>query len=226
MPQLGCCGKGENEMKVCSYCRNENLSEANFCDFCGFRFSNFKPAVREIPVENIQASSGAEAWIFKETEKPICKLCRQRNWFGAVYCQWCMETQPDPSNFIESTLNDEPVKVSVRTLAQLVWDGQPIALPNQDTILIGRADPRSLGQVDLDLSKFGGTAEAGVSRIHAKLIWDGQWMLQDLNSKNGTFVGEIQIQPFERTPLRGRAIIRFGIARFEFHQVEKESYQT
>lgn len=116
------------------------------------------------------------------------------------------------------------MQVSPRTLAQLVWSGQPIALPNQDIIVIGRADPTSLGQVDLDLAKFGGTAEAGVSRMHAKLIWDGQWMLQDLNSKNGTFVGERQIQPFARLPLSHRATIRFGSARFEFQQMKSESY--
>lgn len=204
-------------MKECSYCHNENLIEANFCDFCGFRFSNPKPAVREIPVERIQASRGAEATIFKETEKPVCNLCRQRNWYGAVYCQWCLDIQMDPSEFIELILNDERVKASPRIMAQLSWRGQSISLPNQDVIVIGRADPRSLGQVDLDLSKFGGTAEAGVSRIHAKLIWDGQWMLQDLNSKNGTFVGEIRISSFMRTPLSNGAIIRFGTVRFDFH---------
>lgn len=210
-------------MKACSYCHNENLSEANFCDFCGFPFHFVKPAVREIPVEKIQPPKGAEASIPKESEKHICERCRHQNRYGAVYCQWCLDTQPDPSLFINPTSSDERMKDSPRTPAQLVWKGQTISLPNQDTIVIGRTDPTSLGQVDLDLSKFGGTAEAGVSRIHAKFIWDGHWILQDLNSKNGTFVAERQIPSFDRIPLSYRDTIRFGSVRFEFHQMKSES---
>ena len=51
--------------------------------------------------------------------------------------------------------------------------------------------------------------DAGISRRHAELSFrDGQWMIRDLESSNGTFVNELRIQ--QATLLAGRDEIRCG----------------
>ncbi|GIV02915.1 MAG: hypothetical protein KatS3mg015_1745 [Fimbriimonadales bacterium] len=82
--------------------------------------------------------------------------------------------------------------------------------------VIGRFDP-NVGPVDVDL---GGLSEGSfVSRRHAKIEYrNGQWVLEDLGSSNGTFVrtGE----DFERisgpTPLWNGDLIVFGKPQFLF----------
>ncbi|SJM63033.1 FHA-domain-containing proteins [Gulosibacter sp. 10] len=52
------------------------------------------------------------------------------------------------------------------------------------------------------------------STRHARLLnWDGAWMLQDLDSTNGTFInGERVTQPVE---LRRGVSVRIGTTTFE-----------
>ncbi len=72
-------------------------------------------------------------------------------------------------------------------LLALNWDGRP------ETFLIGRAST-----CDIRLG------EATVSRHHARLFFrDGEWIVQDLNSTNGTLlngrpVGRAQLHPGDR----------------------------
>lgn len=50
-----------------------------------------------------------------------------------------------------------------------------------------------------------------VSSQHARLVWDGvDWYLEDLGSKNGTFIGEIRLQPLKPNILPVGAAIRLG----------------
>lgn len=81
---------------------------------------------------------------------------------------------------------------------------------------VGRFDPES-GPVDVDMANL--PEAVYISRHHAELnLRDGQWMVKDLGSRNGTFVknesgfnrvtGESPIKPGDE--------IAFGNARFEF----------
>ncbi len=50
-----------------------------------------------------------------------------------------------------------------------------------------------------------------VSGEHALLRWTGSvWEVQDLHSRNGTFVDRIRLAPGERTALAGGAVLGFG----------------
>ena len=66
--------------------------------------------------------------------------------------------------------------------------------------LVGRS-----GACDLVL------AEQNVSGHHAAIEWlDGAWQLQDLGSRNGTFVDDTRVEPHARAVLRAGAQLRFG----------------
>lgn len=50
-----------------------------------------------------------------------------------------------------------------------------------------------------------------VSSLHAELLWDGsRWLVQDLGSRNGTFVDGTRLSPGERTEIRRGTALAFG----------------
>jgi len=62
-----------------------------------------------------------------------------------------------------------------------------------------------------------------VSRRHARLIWrDMSWWLEDLGSKNGTFVDEFAKQQKVTGPIRIEAgsVFRVGLSRFRIESPE------
>ncbi len=76
--------------------------------------------------------------------------------------------------------------------------GHSVVLP--DHCLVGRSRA-----CDLVL------AARDVSSQHAAIQWDGNvWELQDLGSRNGTFVDEARLASGTRAPLRAGALLRFG----------------
>ena len=55
-----------------------------------------------------------------------------------------------------------------------------------------------------------------LSRRHARIFWNGSaWMLEDLNSSNGTFIGEFQAarRISELTEIKDGQIFRVGLTR-------------
>lgn len=81
---------------------------------------------------------------------------------------------------------------------------------------VGRFDPES-GPVDVDMANL--PEAVYISRHHAEVnLRDGQWMVKDLGSRNGTFVKNAA--GFNRvtgeTALQSGDEVAFGNARFEF----------
>jgi NAD(P)H-dependent FMN reductase len=99
----------------------------------------------------------------------------------------------------------------------LVVMGAPIPLP-KDSVLVGRAKPGVTPVPDVDLVPHGGD-QMGVSRQHARLLHtsDG-WMLEDLNSTNGTFLNGEQVAPGLPVPIRTGDIVRFGTLTLIFYE--------
>ena len=88
--------------------------------------------------------------------------------------------------------------------------GTVVPIPPQDEVVIGRITPHSVPPPDIDLSPYG-AASAGVSRRHARLLrrLEG-WLLEDLNSTNGTFLNEMRLVPGRPALLRNGDLVRFG----------------
>ena len=81
---------------------------------------------------------------------------------------------------------------------------------------VGRFDPES-GPVDVDMANL--PEAVYISRHHAEInLRDGQWMVKDLGSRNGTFVKNASgfSRVTNETALANGDEVAFGNARFEF----------
>ena len=96
--------------------------------------------------------------------------------------------------------------------------GATLTLPQKGEVLIGRADPQVTPQPDVDLGPHGGR-QAGVSRHHARLLYyaDG-WLLEDLNSTNGTFVNSVPVEPGQPVQVRTGDILRCSQVTLIFYE--------
>ena len=55
-----------------------------------------------------------------------------------------------------------------------------------------------------------------ISRIHARITKEGaRYFLEDLNSTNGTWVDQMQLDPYELFPLEDGMRVRFASAEYE-----------
>jgi len=88
--------------------------------------------------------------------------------------------------------------------------GQTIAIPPKVEVVLGRTHLASQHFPDIDLDRYA-PPHAGISREHAKLIIQGgQWLLQDMQSTNGTFVNGRRLASGERVALQEGDQLRFG----------------
>ncbi len=98
-------------------------------------------------------------------------------------------------------------------------DGATFDLAGKSEWMIGREDAVSNIFPDIDLTPHGGE-EGGVSRMHAKVYaQNGQYLLEDQNSTNFTFINRQKLAPKTPTPMNngdeiklGRVVMRFTTA--------------
>ncbi len=80
------------------------------------------------------------------------------------------------------------------------------ANPEQATLLIGRE--YKTDKPEIDLAPYDG-AKAGVSRQHSRLLRIRQeWFIEDLGSKNGTFVNSVRVAPHQMKKIVNGDVIR------------------
>ncbi|HKB48970.1 MAG TPA: FHA domain-containing protein, partial [Ktedonobacterales bacterium] len=98
-------------------------------------------------------------------------------------------------------------------------DNTTFDLAGKTEIVIGREDPVSNIYPDVDLTPHGGE-EGGVSRLHAKLfVTSGQYLIEDQNSTNFTFVNRQKLAPKTPTPVKDGDEIRLGRVIMKFQTV-------
>jgi serine/threonine protein kinase len=96
--------------------------------------------------------------------------------------------------------------------------GATLSLPPVGEALIGRADPHATPQPDVDLGQHGG-AQAGVSRRHARLLCRPEgWLLEDLQSTNGTFLNNVAVSPEQPVRVRSGDVICCGQLTLVFYE--------
>lgn len=114
-----------------------------------------------------------------------------------------------------SEAQEEISKAELHVVREGKETGEVFSLSS--STVIGRFDP-SIGPVDIDLSSL--PEGVYVSRRHARITFEnGEWILSDLGSSNGTFVlekgGDFR-KISEPTVLNDGQEIAFGNARFIF----------
>jgi len=93
---------------------------------------------------------------------------------------------------LAASMNDQQEKVSVKVEVVAGPTARALAAEPGRAVVIGR-------ERDCDLC----LPDAGVSRRHAKIDWEGERpVIVDLESRHGTFVNSIRIEPNEPLPLR------------------------
>ncbi len=98
----------------------------------------------------------------------------------------------------------------------VVANGTRLDLSGKAEALVGRVDPVSGIFPDVDLTPHGGD-EGGVSRRHLKITLAGnQYFIEDLNSTNGTWVGQSKVQPGARVPVNNGDQLRLGKVMLNF----------
>jgi multimeric flavodoxin WrbA len=125
------------------------------------------------------------------------------------------EPSSEPDSPEEATLwLDDLAKM---TCPRLVVTGAPIPLL-QDEVLIGRVKPEVTPAPDVDLVPHGGD-RMGVSRHHARMLrGSGGWVLEDLESTNGTFLNGEQLSPGRQVRVSTGDLIRFGTLTLIFYE--------
>ena len=87
---------------------------------------------------------------------------------------------------------------------------EPIELWNQNQIILGRFDSKLNYRPTVDLSEHH-AAQLGVSRIHAEITYENAaYYVQDLESRNGTWVNKIKLLGKQRVQITHHDTLRIG----------------
>ncbi len=93
-------------------------------------------------------------------------------------------------------------------------NGHRILLPEDGDLILGRFDPEAETHPDVDLTLEDRLAW-GISRRHARIIgWRGQYEIEDLGSRHGTWVNEAQVAAQSRRGLHIGDEVRLGGSTF------------
>jgi hypothetical protein len=158
---------------------------------------------------------------------PLCRNCQTQNKPEALTCITCGQlldpeaTQPS-QEWAEGARLRRGLSVAHTVIFQIGSEQLSVVLKPGERLILGRLSAQMLARPDLDLERFRAT-ENGVSRIHAVLeAHDTGVMLADLGSRNGTYVGETRLLPFQPHHLNhgdeiqlGQLIIRVHLKTIE-----------
>lgn len=153
----------------------------------------------------------------------VCRSCQAQNVLNAVFCEECGQNLLEQQDNSSSPRADERKNRSQRPWPKLIRlimlnSGRAIDLSFGHEAVIGRRDTPQGSAPDIDLSPEGGF-EAGVSRRHAQISYqEGQALVQDLASTNGTSLNQKPLTPYLAQSLQHGDEIKLGslVLRVEF----------
>src|SRR5438270_2963762 len=213
------------------YCslHHENPDGSAFCDECGEPLGGAQPQPDASAAQAVSAPTA--------TGMQTCPSCGAQNPAGEAFCSNCGANMlgtsaPAPVDATVAPATPAPVPApdasaapampaataAPALVARLIVeaDNQEFDLSGKDNVTIGREDAVSNIFPDVDLTPHGGE-EGGVSRLHARIfVENGQYMLEDENSTNFTFLNRQRLSGKTPTPLHdndevklGRVLLRF-----------------
>jgi len=170
-----------------------------------------EPVVEEVVVEET---------VVEEPAEPVCPVCGAKVQADQVFCASCgakLQEAAAPEPIKETPPAVPVIAAPTGPYLAVVASGAHIPLVEQPESLIGRTDDVSGIYPDVDMTPHGGE-EGGVSRRHAKLIFEsGKWFVEDLDSTNGTYVNDTEVAPKTRAVLNDGDALNFGDVEMTFH---------
>ena len=153
----------------------------------------------------------------------ICTECSHKNHDSEPRCVECGHRFPDTLSYATVVIDPLPDVPGTCRSKVAVYYGQEVVLfipmnndlpytrlPSRKRTTLGRSDPVSTQQPDMDLSLYD-ALEKGVSRIHAAIeCSEDAVVITDLGSTNGTFLNTQQLISDQPHILHDRDEIRFG----------------
>jgi pSer/pThr/pTyr-binding forkhead associated (FHA) protein len=209
---------------------HENADGSAFCDTCGERLDASVPVQQtagqdqydpNMPTVVADATSAPQAQPIQQSQAaPDMSMPDMSAGANAVTVSPGEDIVIAPSDTIsqdQQVQGQAPVGANALQARLIVEaDNQEFDLSGKDNIVIGREDAVSNIYPDVDLTPHGGE-EGGVSRLHARIFNEnGQYMVEDENSTNFTFVNRQRLSPKTPTPLHDNDEVRLGRVLMRF----------
>ena len=196
---------------ACTSCQAPLVPGSAFCDNCGAAQPQPRPTQHEEP----PTLPGPAAPIAPAGEEPAVDPFAVTNISGGPSpLPPPLPVEAPPSRPVTPPPAMPPPPPAQPTIMpHLVVQASRTSLylpPGITEATIGREDVASSNFPEIDLNPYGGV-EGGVSRRHARLRWQqGQWMVEDLQSVNYTFVNRQKLSPGTPYPLQDGDELRLG----------------
>jgi FHA domain/Double zinc ribbon len=201
---------------------HENPDGSAFCDECGEPLASAAPVAAAAPQD---VSTAADA------NSQVCPQCGTVSPAGEAFCANCGSMLGGPAQVDSTAAGVSPAPAPVVTAAPVATaapaltarllveaDNQEFDIGGKDTVVIGREDAVSNIFPDIDLTPHGGE-EGGVSRMHARIfVENGQYMLEDENSTNFTFLNRQKLAPKTPAALHDNDEIKLGRVLLKFKE--------
>ncbi|GHO75284.1 hypothetical protein KSD_30550 [Ktedonobacter sp. SOSP1-85] len=209
---------------------HENPDGSAFCDECGEPLNSAEPTVAPVATATAPAEPAA-APADTATGTQTCPSCGASNPAGEAFCSSCgaslqgapaaVQTPPpapsapsEPPQQAPASPASAPAALHARLIVEA--DNQEFDLSGKENVTVGREDAVSNIYPDVDLTPHGGE-EGGVSRLHARIfVENGQYMVEDENSTNFTFLNRQRLASKTPTPLQDNDEVRFGRVLLRF----------
>lgn len=186
---------------------HENPDGSAFCDECGEPLNTAAPVSAPVQVATQEPEPVQQpAPNFASTPEPEpvqAPVAQEPDFDAATQMAPASAATQAPANALQARLIVEA-------------DNQEFDLSGKDNILIGREDAVSNIYPDVDLTEHGGE-DGGVSRLHARIfVENGQYMLEDENSTNFTFLNRQRLAAKTPTELHDNDEVRLGRVLLRF----------
>ncbi len=154
----------------------------------------------------------------------ICQNCKSQEPDGAIFCSECgsqlteinsAKTQkftPDTKELRETAAysTNIPKKGGTWISLHMLDSGQILPFSEQKEFTLGRISDNQPIEPDVDLAPYK-AFDNGVSRLHAVIRYnEGNVVLVDLGSSNGSYINGIRVMPNIEHPLRHGDILALG----------------
>lgn len=191
---------------------HDNPDGSAFCDECGEPLASAAPvATSAAPMPAQSAAAPAPAG------GQACPSCGSINAAGEAFCSNCGNMLGAPAPAVAHATS-APAAHALTARLIVEADNQEFDLSGKDNIVLGREDAVSNIYPDVDLSPHGGE-EGGVSRLHARIFYEnGQYLLEDENSTNFTYLNRQKLAGKTPTPLHDNDEVRLGRVLLRFKE--------